>query len=70
MARSAPMARAERSWATLSVVPMETTTTSPPCFSFWRRASSTPISSKGFMIMLTPSVTIPLLSALSLIFAS
>jgi hypothetical protein len=31
-------------------VPIETITTSPPCFSFSRIASSTPISSKGFSL--------------------
>src|SRR5690349_13673730 len=38
---------------------MVTTTTSPPCFSLRRRASSTAISSNGLSTHFTPSFTYP-----------
>ena len=48
--RSAPMASAARISVCAFSPPIEATTTSPPCFSFSRSASSTAISSKGFIL--------------------
>ena len=66
MARSAPMAMAVRRvswhWATPQLTAM-TSVTRP--FSFRRTASSTAISSKGFMLILTLAVSTPLPSDLT-----
>src|SRR5208283_4821803 len=69
-ARAAPIANAWRSCSCTSLAPMDTTTTSPPCFAVRRRPSSTAISSKGFILYLRPSWTIPEPSAFTLILDS
>src|SRR5262249_11939767 len=66
----APMARACRSCSWTSLPPMLTTTSSPPCFATRRRPSSTAISSKGLILYLSPSCTMPEPSAFTLIFDS
>ena len=63
---SAPMASAVLSVSCACAGPHVTTTTSlASFFSLSLTASSTAISSKGFMECLTPSVTTPLLSGLT-----
>ena len=65
MARSAPMAMAVRSVSWHCVTPQETamiSVTTP--FSFSRTASSTAISSKGFMLILTLAMSTPAAVAL------
>ncbi len=66
MARSAPIASAVRSVSWQAAVPAETAITSvafPASFSLI--ASSTPISSKGFMDILTLASSTPVASALT-----
>jgi len=66
MARSAPMASAVRSVSCACLTPMETATTSSTWpFSFRRIASSTAISSKGFIDILTLARSTPDPSALT-----
>mmetsp|Transcript_22629 Transcript_22629/g.76017 ORF Transcript_22629/g.76017 Transcript_22629/m.76017 type:complete len:274 (-) Transcript_22629:58-879(-) len=61
--RSAPMASATRMVSCACCGPMETATTSLAIpFSLSRTLSSTAISSKGFMDILTPLVSTPILS--------
>jgi len=60
MARSAPMAMAVRSVSWHCVGPQDTAITSVTApFSFSRTASSTAISSKGFMLILTLAMSTP-----------
>ena len=64
MPRSAPMASAVRMVSAQAGRPMETATTSVATpFSFSRTASSTPISSNGFIDIFTPDVSTPVPSA-------
>ena len=66
-ARSAPIASAVRSCCCASAGPMLTArTSSARPRSLMRKASSSAISSKGLMLILTPSVTTPELSGLTL----
>src|SRR5687767_11818594 len=66
MARSAPIARAVRRVSWQACTPQETTTISVAApASFRRTASSTAISSKGFIDILTLAVSTPLPSALT-----
>jgi hypothetical protein len=66
MARSAPMAIAVRSVSWHCVTPHETATISLTTrFSFSRTASSTAISSKGFMLILTLAMSTPVPSLLT-----
>jgi len=60
------MASAVRSCCWQSAGPIETATTSSACpFSLMRSASSSAISSKGLMLILTPSVITPVPSGLT-----
>mmetsp|Transcript_37800 Transcript_37800/g.95967 ORF Transcript_37800/g.95967 Transcript_37800/m.95967 type:complete len:256 (+) Transcript_37800:168-935(+) len=71
IARSAPMARAVRSCSCAAVGPTVTATISfTTFFSLRRTASSTAISSKGFMLILTLAVSTPVLSGLTRIFTA
>jgi len=66
MARSAPMAIAVRSVSWHCVTPQDTAITSVTTpFSFRRTASSTAISSKGFMLILTLAMSTPVPSLLT-----
>jgi hypothetical protein len=66
MARSAPMAMAVRRVSWHCVTPQDTAMTSVATpFSFRRTASSTAISSKGFMLILTLAMSTPLPSDLT-----
>ncbi len=66
MARSAPIASAVRSVSWHCAAPIETATISLAApFSFRRTASSTAISSNGFIDILTPAVSTPEPSALT-----
>merc|ERR1719162_1535565 len=66
IARSAPIASAVRSCSCDAVGPTVTATISDTTFfSFRRTASSTAISSKGFMLILTLAVSTPILSGLT-----
>src|SRR6266849_5387296 len=64
------MASACRSCSWTSFAPTAATTTSPPCLATRRSASSTAIASKGLILYLRPSGTMPVPSALTLIFDS
>mmetsp|Transcript_54556 Transcript_54556/g.130713 ORF Transcript_54556/g.130713 Transcript_54556/m.130713 type:complete len:239 (-) Transcript_54556:87-803(-) len=71
IARSAPIASAVRSCSCDAVGPTVTATISVTTFfSFRRTASSTAISSKGFMLILTLAVSTPILSGLTRIFTA
>ena len=63
MARSAPIASAVRSVSCALASPIETTTISVTPAAFSRIASSTAISSNGFMLILTLARSTPLPSA-------
>ncbi|MNT51113.1 hypothetical protein D3C72_1880640 [compost metagenome] len=66
MARSAPMAMAVRRVSWHCVTPQETAMTSVTTpFSFKRTASSTAISSNGFMLILTLAMSTPVPSLLT-----
>ena len=66
MPRSAPIAIAVRSVSWHCATPHETATISLATpFSFNRTASSTAISSKGFMLILTLAMSTPVPSALT-----
>ncbi len=66
IARSAPSASAVRSVSWLAAMPQETATISVATpFSFMRTASSTAISSNGFIDILTFAVSTPEPSALT-----
>ena len=66
IARSAPIAIAVRSVSWHCVTPQETAITSVTTpFSFSRTASSTAISSNGFMLILTLAMSTPLPSDLT-----
>src|SRR5216684_2437498 len=69
MARSAPLARASRSTCWARAGPEVMATTSPPCFSFWRSASSNAKAS-GSLTSYETSSRIQVLLSLSLSGAS
>jgi hypothetical protein len=71
MARSAPMARPVRKVSWAFEEPIDTTTTSEAVpFSLRRTASSTAISSKGFIDIFTLASSMPEPSALTRIFTA
>mmetsp|Transcript_24303 Transcript_24303/g.49341 ORF Transcript_24303/g.49341 Transcript_24303/m.49341 type:complete len:238 (-) Transcript_24303:94-807(-) len=71
IARSAPMASAVRSCSCAAVGPTVTATISFTIFfSLRRTASSTAISSNGFMLILTLAVSTPILSGFTRIFTA
>src|SRR5215813_1790182 len=64
MARSAPRASASRITCATRAGPAEQTTTSPPCFSFSRSASSSAYASGSFISKLASASRIQVLSSL------